>query len=111
MEVNTMHYYLTIAKNGVELCRRKEYDDYYLAMDACAKYYSPKIRRSILSFTAETVNGHFARSYAAINLPEHIEDPLDDKIKKLRYETAVKNSNKFEYDGSYFFSSLKVILA
>jgi hypothetical protein len=96
-----MIYYLTIEKNSKELYLRKPFKDYSSALEECAKFYVPKAGRSLLAFTTETINGKFARTYAELNRPEHID--LKDTVSKIRYEAAVKQANAFEYTDSYFF--------
>lgn len=94
-------YYLTIEKNGEEVCVRLPYTDYSEAIMACADYYKPLAKRSVLSFVTETINGKFARSYAELNRPEAIS--TDDEIGKSRYAVAAKLTNSFDYEGSLFF--------
>ena len=94
-------YYLTIEKDGKELCVRIPYNDYSEAILACAKYYKPIAKRGVLSFVTEAINGNFARSYAELNRPENIF--TDDEIGKKRYAVAAKLTNSFEYDSSFFF--------
>jgi hypothetical protein len=94
-------YYLTVDENDNEICSRKPFDDYGEALEACAQFFKPKSNRSVLSFTTETINGKFARSYTELKRPEHIS--AEDEIGKQRYAAAAKSSNSFEYDCSYFF--------
>jgi hypothetical protein len=94
-------YYLTIEKNGNELCVRKPFDDYGTAIAACAVYYTPKTKRSVLTFTTETINGQFARSYVVLNHPERIN--RGDEIGRQLYAAAVANMYAFEYTDSYLF--------
>ncbi|MFZ6875588.1 hypothetical protein ACO0LF_26270 [Undibacterium sp. Di27W] len=94
-------YYLTIEKNGVKICDHQPFDDYAAAILACSEHYKSRVNRGVLSFTTETINGVFARSYAELNRPEHIS--VDDDISKYRYSTAAKYTNSFDYQDSVFF--------
>lgn len=94
-------YYLTVEKNGEKICYRLPYHDYSEALEACATYYKPIAKRSILKFTTETINGIFTRSYAELNRPETIL--ITDKISERRYAVAAKMTNSFEYEDSLFF--------
>lgn len=94
-------YYLTVVKNGEEVCVRAPYTDYSDAILACADYYSPKNKRSVLTFTTEALNGRFARSYAEMNRPEEIS--TEDEIGKHRYAAAAKCTNAFEFKDSLLF--------
>jgi hypothetical protein len=91
-------YYLTVEQNGVEVVRRKVFDDYGTAVKFISKYFEPKSRRSVLSFTTEAINGEFARSYVEMADPTTI-----DHHDQTRYLRSVKFSNAFSYEGSYFF--------
>jgi hypothetical protein len=90
-------YYVTIIKNGVDVFRRKPFKQYEDAMSALGEYYKTPWGKSTLTFVTETLNGQFARTYTELNRWEDI-DPKD-----ARYTQAVKDSNAFVYDGSYFF--------
>ena len=94
-------YYLTIEKNGEEVCARLPYSDYSEAMLACAEHYRSTTKRSVLTFTTETINGRFARSYAEMNRPEEIS--TEDEMGKIRYAVAAKYTNAFEFEKSLFF--------
>ncbi len=94
-------YYLTVKKNDIELFHRKPFDDYIKAMDFCANYFDSNYSSSVLKFTTEMIGGKFAKTYAELNLPAHI-DP-QGKIGEMRYHNAIKQSSSFKYDASYFF--------
>ncbi len=96
-----MRYFLTVEKRGVELVRRQPFDDYGDAIDFIGRYYKPRSQRSVLNFTTEAINGEFARSYVSLNRPDDLAK--DDIGFERRYENAVKYSNAFDYDDSYFF--------
>jgi hypothetical protein len=93
-------YYLTVDKDGKELVRRMGFEDYSEALRYLTNFYTPRNNdiRVVLSFTTEVINGEFARSYVELSDPNAIE-PSDE----TRYVRAVKFSNAFKYEGSYFF--------
>lgn len=91
-------YYVTVDKNGEELVRRKEFDDYAVAMQYLATYYEPRLGRGVLPFTTEVINGEFARSYVELADPETVGS--SNEARRLR---SIKFSNAFNYDGTYFF--------
>ncbi|MDN3577968.1 hypothetical protein QWZ03_14455 [Chitinimonas viridis] len=94
-------YYLTIIKNGEEVCSRQPFTDYMAAISACSAYCKPRRKTSTLYFTTEVVNGICVRSYAALDDPEDIAG--DDSASLARYHAAAKYSNSFEYEGSLMF--------
>ena len=96
-----MQYFLTVEKRGEELIRRQPFDDYGDAINFVGQYFTPRSQRSVLNFTTEAINGKFARSYVSLNRPGDLAK--NDVGFERRYEIAVKYSNAFDYDDSYFF--------
>ena len=94
-------YYLTIHKNGEEIIRREPFGDFCLAVAFTSRFYRPRSRRSVLAFTTEVINGEHARSYAELARPEAVE--LEEPYHEERYIRAVKLSNAFDFENSYFF--------
>jgi hypothetical protein len=96
-------YYVTVTRNGSNLMLRAPYADYAEAIEACSRFYRPRVAgsRATLTFQCEVINGVFARSYASLRRPEDV-DTGDRDYASLRHY-SVKHSCAFEYDASYRF--------
>jgi hypothetical protein len=62
-------YYLTIQREGLDVVRRQPFSNYADAIAFTSRYYQfrPSIRRAVLKFSTEAINGQFARSYATLS--------------------------------------------
>lgn len=96
-----MVYYVSVDEDGVEVVRRKPFDDYCAAVDFFSQFYQPRAGRAVLEFVSEVINGRFARSYASLMIPGALDE--NDSYFQTRYHVAAKQSNAFRYDHSYFF--------
>jgi hypothetical protein len=96
-------YYLTIQRDGVDVVRRQPFADYADAVAFTSRFYQvkPPIRRAVLKFTTEAINGEFARSYATLT---RVQDVREDRpFATEARNAAVKKENAFAFDASYLF--------
>jgi len=95
-------YYLTVMRDGVEVVRRQQCADYAEAVAFTSRYYrvKPPIRRAVLKFYTEAINGQFARSYATLTRERDIGT---DRARSIDRHAAIKQENAFEFDASYLF--------
>src|SRR5688500_17708657 len=96
-------YYLTIQRDGVDAVRRQEFADYADAVAFASRDYQvqPGIRRAVLNFSTEAINGEFARSYASLT---RIQDVGENQPHASEFRNkAIKLENAFTFDASYVF--------
>ena len=95
-------YYATVFKDEETIVSRKPFHDFSEALKYFGAYYQPRSGRGTLSFTKEVKEGEFVRSYTELVDPATLDNHVDNNYNS-RYLRAVKMSNAFIYNGSYFF--------
>ena len=82
-------YYMTVVRDGVDVVRRQEFADYAEAVAFTSRYYrvKPPIRRAVLKFYTEAINGQFACSYAPLTREQDIGT---DRARSIDRHAAIK---------------------
>jgi hypothetical protein len=96
-------YYLTVQRDGVDVVRRQEFADYADAVAFTSRYYRVKlpVRRAVLKFYTEAINGQFARSYATLTRVQDVNGNRPHATEARN--AAIKQENAFVFDASYLF--------